>query len=351
MTWAEIWESMQHFFATSGLNVLRALLIWIIGYVVLRIVVVIIGRIFKRSKMEKVAQGFILSIIRFGLHIILIIMVLRALGVEITGIVAALATAGLAIGLALKDSLGNVASGVILLITKPFKEGDYVQVNGVEGKVKNIKIFTTALITRDNKLVVLPNSAVANNPLTNYSNRKTRRVDYTFSVAYESDVELVRKVVLDVMKSDGRVLLKPEPTCRICNFNESSVDFFAFCWCDSNDYWDVYYYIWDNVFNEFKRNNISIPYKQVEVRMREDKVVMPVRKAPLQERQEKQRTVEEIKSLDNFFDRLEDGEIDVKTLKKQKELKANRKKEEKAEKEQAKKDKKKQKTENKKSKE
>ena len=317
MTWAEIWESVQHFFATSGINVARALLLWIVGYIVIRLVIVVVQRIFKKSKMEKVAQGFIVSIIRFALHIILIIMVLQALGVEITGIVAALATAGLAIGLALKDSLGNVASGVILLITKPFKEGDYIKVDGVEGKVKNIKIFTTALITLDNKLVVLPNSSVVNNPLTNFSNRKTRRVDYTFSVAYESDVELVKKVVTDVMKSDGRVLLNPEPMCRICNFNESSVDFFAFCWCDSSDYWDVYYYVWDNVFNEFKRNNITIPYKQVEVRMRDDKVVMPVRVAPLPERQEKTRKEEKIQSIDHFFDKLEDGEIDAKKLKEQ----------------------------------
>lgn len=331
MTWAEIWESVQHFFATSGINVARALLLWIVGYIVVRLVVVVVKKIFQKSKMEKVAQGFIVSIIRFALHIILIIMVLQALGVEITGIVAALATAGLAIGLALKDSLGNVASGVILLITKPFKEGDFVKVDGVEGKVKNIKIFTTALVTLDNKLVVLPNSAVVNNPLTNFSNRKTRRVDYTFSVAYESDVELVRKVVLDVMKSDGRVLLDPEPKCRICNFNESSVDFFAFCWCDSDDYWDVYYYIWDNVFNEFKRNNISIPYKQVEVRMREDKVVMPYRAAHLQERVEKIRSHEKIRSIDHFFDQLEDGEIDAKTLKEQSK-KAKKERQEKKEK-------------------
>lgn len=341
MTWAEIWESVQHFFATSGINVARALLLWIIGYVVVRIIIVVVRKLFTRSKMEKVAQGFIVSIIRFALHIILIIMVLQALGVEITGIVAALATAGLAIGLALKDSLGNVASGVILLITKPFKEGDLIQVAGVEGKVKNIKIFTTALVTLDNKLVVLPNSAVANNPLTNYSNRKTRRVDYIFSVAYESDVELVKKVVLDVMKSDGRVLLKPEPMCRIKNFNESSVDFFAFCWCDSGDYWDVYYYIMDNVFNEFKRNKITIPYRQVEVRMREDKVVMPVREDPLPERQEKQRSKEPIKSLDHFFDKLEDGEIDAKTLRKQKQMADKKRKEEKEKKKQEKIEKKK----------
>ncbi len=317
MTWAEIWERIQQFFATSGMNIVKALLLWIIGYIVVRLLIVVIKKILHRSKMDKVAQGFIVSIIRFILHIVLIIMVLQALGVEITGIVAALATAGLAVSLALQDSLKNVASGVILLINKPFKEGDFISVAGVEGKVKNIKIFTTALLTFDNKLVVLPNSSVVNNPLTNYSNRKTRRVDFTFSVAYESDIDLVKKVVTDVMKSDGRVLLEPKPFCSIRNFNESSVDLFSYCWCDANDYWDVLYYVYDNVFNEFKRNKISIPYKQVEVRMREDKVVMPIRQEHLQERKEKQRNTEKIQSLDNFFDKLEDGEIDAKKLKEQ----------------------------------
>lgn len=315
MNWAEIWESIQHFFATSGLNVLKALILWIIGYIIVRLLVVAIRKLLKRSRMEKVAQGFIVSIVKFGLHLILIIMVLQALGVEITGIVAALATAGLAISLALKDSLSHVASGIILLVNKPFKEGDYIKVDGVEGKVKNIKIFTTALVTYDNKLVVLPNSAVLNNPLTNYSNRKIRRVEFTFPVAYESDIELVKKVVLDVMKSDGRTLLDPAPACRVANFNESSVDLFSFCWCDAEDYWDVYYYVWDNVFNEFKRNKITIPFKQVEIRMREDNVVMPVREQPLQQRQEKQRVQPKGKAIDRFFNKLEEDDLQFKSKK------------------------------------
>ena len=316
MTWAEIWESVKNFFATSGVTVLKALLLWIIGYIVVRLVIIVVKRILGRSKVDTVAKGFILSFVRFVLHLVLIIMVLRALGVEITGVVAALATAGLAVSLALKDSLSNVACGIILLINKPFKEGDYIKVNGVEGKVKNIKIFTTALLSYDNKLIVLPNSVVANNAITNYSNRKIRRVEFTFGVAYESDVDLVKKVVLDVMKSDGRILLTPAPTCRICNFNESSVDFFSFCWCDTNDYWDVYYYVWDTVFNEFKRNNIQIPFKQVEVRMREDVVTMPYREEALKERVEKQRYEDKIDSIDKFFDKLEKGEIKAKRRKK-----------------------------------
>jgi len=349
MTWAEIWESIQHFFLTSGMTLVRALLLWIIGYVVVRILIVVIKKLLSKSKIDKVAQGFMVSMIRFILYLILLIMILQALGVSITGIVAALSAAGLAVSLALQNSLSNVASGIILLINQPFKQGDYVQINNIEGKVKSIKIFTTSLLTLDNKLVIIPNSTVANNPIINFSNRKTRRVDFTFQVAYESDVELVKKVVLDVMKSDGRVLLSPEPTCRIKTYNDSSIDFFSFCWCDSDDYWDVYFYIMDNVFNEFKRNHISIPYKQVEVRLREDDVKMPVRESVLKTRVEKVRKKEKVNSLDSFFDRLEEGDTSVLSMKKEtKEQKEKKKADKKALKEQKKQEKlnKKQKTKN-----
>lgn len=308
MTWEQIWDSIKNFFITGGGTLLRALFAFIIGYVVIRIVMVVVKRILKRSKMESVAQNFLLSLIRFALYLMLVIIVLATLGVEITGIIAALASAGLAIGLALQNSLANIASGIVLMVSRPFKEGDYVSINGQEGKVKNVKILTTAIVSYDNKLIVLPNSTVAGNPIVNYSNRKQRRVDFTFSVAYESDVELVRKTVLDVMKSNGKVLLTPEPFCSIRTFNSSSIDFFSYCWCDTEDYWDVLYYVMDNVFNEFKRNGISIPFQQVEVRMREDQVKMPVIDRTLV-REEKQREKQKTNKFDEFFDKLENEPV------------------------------------------
>ena len=220
MTWAEIWNAIKNFFTTSGVMVAKALLLFIIGYVVVRLVMVLIKRVLKRTKLDRVAQGFLLSGIKFVLYMILLIMVIQQFGVEITGIVAAFAAAGLAVSLALQNSLSNVASGIILLVTKPFKENDLIAVAGVEGKVQNIHILTTSLVTLDNKLVVLPNSTVAGNPITNYSNKKTRRVEFTFSVAYESNTELVKKVVLDVFKSNGKILLDPAPFCSMWNYRE-----------------------------------------------------------------------------------------------------------------------------------
>ncbi len=307
MTWSEIWEAIKNFFVYGGGALLKALLVFVIGYVVIRIVFVVVRKILRRTKMQLVTQNFLLSIIKFGLYVVLIIMILGCFGVNITGIVAVLASAGLAICLALQNSLSNVASGIILMVTQPFKEGDLVSINGEMGRVKSVKILTTSLITFDNKLIVLPNSSVANNTIINYSNRKQRRVEFTFSVSYEADVELAKKVVTDVMKSNGKVLLKPEPfsTVRSFDLDNNTVNLFSHCWCDTEDYWDVLYFVYDNVFNEFKKNGIKLPYKQVEVRMREDENKFPFAEKNL-ERIEKVRKNEEPTKAEQFFDIMDD---------------------------------------------
>ena len=204
--------------------------------------------------------------------------------------------------------------------------------NGVEGKVKNIKILTTALITYDNKLVVLPNSAVANNAIINYSNRRVRRVEFLFKVDYSTDVDLMKKVVTDVMKSDGRVQLQPAPFCSIKSFDEDGIEFFCHCWCASEDYWDVFYYIMDNVFNEFKRNKIKIPHKQIELRMKENEKELPVREQPLPERcNEKKVELEQEETLESFFKKF-DGRNWGKKDSEKRRLKKEQKAKEKAEK-------------------
>ena len=155
--------------------------------------------------------------------------------------------------------------------------------------LREINFLFTTIMTSDNKKITIPNSTIINSSVINSGANATRRIDLTFSVAYESDVEKVKKIVVDVMKSDGRVLLEPAPFCRLKTLGASSIDFFANCWVDGEDYWDVYYYIMETVYNEFKKNKISIPYNQIEVRNRTDKVVLPYDKEPLQKRVEKVR--------------------------------------------------------------
>lgn len=325
MNWNEIWNSIVSFFENNIWNIILFFAVLFIGIVVIKLAINIMNRILCRAKMEKIAQQFIMGALKVVLYLILVLMLLSIIGIEITGIITALSALILAVGMALQNNISNLANGVIIVATKMFKKGDWISVNGVSGGVVDINFFFTTLNTADNKRVTIPNSAIVNGEVENAGANKTRRVDFTFSVAYETDVELVKKIIIDVMKSNGKIIDndKNTPFCRLKTLGSSSIDFFANCWVDKEDYWDVYYYVVENVYNEFKRNNISIPYNQLEVRTRTDNVVMPYNKEPLQQRVEKQREV------DDHFD-LETADL-TKLFKPKKKKKANKKAEAKTE--------------------
>ncbi len=284
-----VWNDIVNFFKTNVWNIVFFFAILIIGIIVIKILMFSLRKLLSKTKMEKIAQQFLCTIIKFVLWLVLVLLLLSQIGVEITGLLTALSAVILAVGMALQNAIANVANGIIIISSHMFKKGDYIIINGVEGNITDINFMFTTLITVDNRKVTLPNTSILSSNVTNLGAYPKRRVDLTFSVAYESDVELVKKVVTDVMKSDGRIYLDPEPFCRLKTLNASSIDFFANCWCDNADYWDVYYYVVENVYNEFKRHNISVPYNQLEIRERKDKVVMPVVGKKLPERVEKQR--------------------------------------------------------------
>ncbi len=273
----------------KGVQLLWSLFLILACYIVAKIILKAIKRVLLKSRMEKITVSFLMSIIKFVVYMLLLLIIAQIFGIPMTGLIALLGTAGLAIGLALQDSLSNLANGIVIITTKPFHEGDFVKIGGVEGKVKNIRILTTALITTDGKLAILPNSEIVTSEIINYNILGRRRVDFTFGVAYESDIKLVRDIIMNVITSNGKVLMDPAPFVSLKTLNSSSIDFFANCWVDAEDYWEVYYYVTEHVFNEFKKNNISIPYNQVEVRLRDDDVVMPVNNASLPIREEKVR--------------------------------------------------------------
>lgn len=289
MDFKAMWESIKNFFVNNVWNIILFFAVLILGIIVIKILLNIIKRVLNRTKMEKIAQNFLRATIKFLLYLILVLALLSIIGINITGIVTALSALLLAVGMALEANIANLANGIVIVSTHMFKKGDYITVDGKEGSITEINFLFTTLTTPDNKKITLPNSTIVNNSVVNAGANPKRRVDFTFSVAYETDVELVKKIVTDVMKSDGRIDLDPAPFCRLKVLGSSSIDFFSNCWCDSSDYWDVYYYVVENVYNEFKRNNISIPYNQLEVRNRTDKVVMPVAKAKLPQRVEKVR--------------------------------------------------------------
>lgn len=295
MDWKNIWQTIVDFFKTNVWGIILFFIVLFVGIASIKIMINITNKLLNRAKMEKIAQQFIMGAVKVALYLILVLILLSMIGIEITGIVTALSALILAVGMALQSNIANLANGVIIVATKMFKKGDWISVNGVSGGVVDINFFFTTINTSDNKRVTIPNSSIVNGEVENAGANKTRRVDFTFSVAYETDVETVKKIILDVMKSNGKVIDNDEntPFCRLKTLGASSIDFFANCWVDKEDYWDVYYYVVENVYNEFKRNNISVPYNQLEVRTRTDAVVMPFNKEPLQARVEKERKVEE----------------------------------------------------------
>lgn len=289
MDWNGFWNGVKNFFTDNVWNIALFFVVLVFGFAAVRLIVKVLRRVLEKSRTEKIAQQFIITVAKVLLYLVLVLALLSIIGVQITGIVTALSALLLAVGMALESNIANLANGIVIVATKMFKKGDYISVDGMDGSITDINFLFTTLTTPDNKRITIPNSSIVNGSVVNAGANPKRRVEFTFSVAYESDVELVRKTVTDVMKSNGCVYLDPEPFCRIKTLGDSSINFFCHCWCDTEDYWDVYYYVTENVYNEFKRNNITVPYRQVEVRNRTDAVVMPFGSAPLPERVEKVR--------------------------------------------------------------
>lgn len=299
MDWGAIWESIKNFFTNNVWSIVLFFAVLFGGLILVKIIMKMLKSILNKTKMEKIAQHFLLTILKFCLYLVLILALLSIVGIEIGGIITALSAMLLAVGMALQSNIANLANGIILVSTHMFKKGDMINVDGVDGMVTEINFLFTTLMTTDNKKITIPNSSIVNGVVTNAGANPKRRVDFTFSVAYETDVELVKKVVVDVMKSCDKVNLDNEPFCRLKTLNASSIDFFANCWCETADYWDVYYYVMENVYNEFKRNNISVPYNQLEVRNRTDNVVMPYNKQPLPVRKVEEKKEEKPEKIED----------------------------------------------------
>ena len=301
MDWSGIWNSIVNYFETNVWNIVWFFVILLVGVLLIKVILGLVRKMLSKTKMEKIAQQFICTALKFCLWLVLILLLLSQVGIEISGILTAISALILAVGMALETNMANLANGIVIVSNHMFKKGDYIIVDGVEGNITDINFLFTTLLTSDNKKVTLPNSTIVNSSVINLGANEKRRIDFTFSVAYESDVELVKKIVTDVMKSDGRVYLDPAPFCRLKTMNASSLDFFANCWCDNEDYWEVYYFVMEWVYNEFKRNKISVPFNQLEVRERKDNVKLPVVGKKLPERVEKVRESKKDKDMFNLL--------------------------------------------------
>ena len=249
----------------AGKSILLAILIFVVGRYLIKFINKMIGRMMERKKVEPTIQSFLKSFINVLLTILLIITTVSALGVNTTSFAALLASAGVAVGMALSGNLQNLAGGIILLLFKPYKVGDYIEAQGVSGTVKEIQIFHTIILTVDNKQVYVPNGALSSGSVINYSSEPLRRVDITVGVEYGTEVEVVKQALEDIIKADDRILTDPEPFVALGNLSASSIDFTVRTWVKGADYWPVYFDLTRNVYEEFNRRGIGFPFPQVQI--------------------------------------------------------------------------------------
>ncbi len=254
---------------------LMALLIFFVGKFAVKLVIGFLNKLMTRSKVDETLIKFSLSLSHIALMTIVIIAAISKLGVQTTSFVAILGAAGLAVGLALQGSLSNFASGVLLIVFKPIKVGDFIEGGGVTGEVLEISIFTTILKTPDNKKVIVPNAKLGNDNIINYSAQGTRRVDLSVGISYSDDMQKARNLLTDLLNSDERVLQDPEPFVGVAELGDSSVNLTVRPWVNVADYWDVFFDMNQKIKEVLDSNDFSIPFPQQDVHVIYDEKAGP----------------------------------------------------------------------------
>ena len=253
------------FIMNYGPKLIGAIVVLIIGLWIIKLITKSVNRVMVRSNVDDSLRPFLKSLVNSLLKALLVISIMGMVGIEMTSFIAILGAAGLAVGMALSGTLQNFAGGVMILIFKPFKVGDYIEAQGYAGSVKSIQIFITVLTTPDNKTIIIPNGGLSNGSVVNYSTQDTRRVDWTFGVSYGSDIEHVRKVITGLIEADERILKEPAPLVKVTALADSSVNFVVRGWVVPSDYWDVYFAMNENVYTKFNKEGIGIPFPQMDV--------------------------------------------------------------------------------------
>jgi small conductance mechanosensitive channel len=250
-----------------GIDVLIALAIFIGGRIVIGFVVRAIARTMEKNDVDVTLTTFICNLVRIALLIVVIIAAIGQVGIQTTSFIAIFGAAGLAVGLALQGSLSNFASGVLIVLFRPYKVGDFVEAAGVSGVVTQVQILTTILKTGDNKQVIVPNSQIMDSIITNYSANDTRRVDMVIGVSYEDDLDKVRKTLEAIIAADDRVLKDPAPKIAVSALADSSVNFIVRPWCATSDYWAVMFDLTEAIKKRFDEEGISFPFPQQDVHL------------------------------------------------------------------------------------
>ena len=254
----------------AGSHLLAAALIFIVGRILISFLNKLVARILERRKVDPSIQSFVKSLVSILLTVLLIVAVISKLGVETTSFAALLASAGVAVGMALSGNLQNFAGGLIVLLFRPYKVGDVIESQGETGTVREIQIFHTILSTFDNKVIYIPNGALSSGTVINYSREELRRVDWTIGVEYDTDYELVERTVRDLLATDSRILNEPAPFVALHTLADSSVNVAIRVWVKNADYWNVYFDMNKRIYAEFNKKGIGFPFPQLTVHQAKD---------------------------------------------------------------------------------
>ena len=260
-----ITHQLLDFAIRAGERILIAVIVFIVGRFLISMLNRFVGRLMDRRKVDISIKTFVKSLVNILLTILLIISVVGALGVETTSFAALLASAGVAVGMALSGNLQNFAGGLIVLLFKPYKVGDWIESQGVSGTVKELQIFHTILTTGDNKVIYIPNGAMSSGVVTNYNTQTTRRVEWIVGVDYGEDYDKVQQIVTDILAADKRILKDPAPFIALHALDASSVNVVARVWVNSADYWGVYFDINKAIYATFNEKGINFPFPQLTV--------------------------------------------------------------------------------------
>lgn len=263
----EIWSYLQRAVQLYAVDLIIGILIFVIGRWVAKFLVKLVRKLMDRRNVDRTLSRFASNLLFSLLMAVVIIAALGQIGVQTTSLVAIVGAAGLAVGLALQGSLSNLASGVMLIIFRPFKAGDYVEAGGVSGAAEEISIFTTTLKTPDNKRVIVPNSQITSGSIVNYSAEEKRRIDLVYGISYGDDIRRTKEIIEAVLAEDTRILRDPAPTIAVLELAANSVNLAVRPWVATADYWDVYFALNERMKQRFDAEGVRIPFPQREVHM------------------------------------------------------------------------------------
>jgi small conductance mechanosensitive channel len=266
-SWNDIFTKFLHEAFWFGLRIVACIILYLIGRKLIKILRRVTDKMMRTKEFDPSFASFIRSLINIILMSILIYIIIGVLGITTTSFVALFASIGVALGMAMSGTLQNFAGGVMILLFRPFRIGDYIEAQGQGGTVKEIQIFNTVIVTTDHRTVYIPNGGLSSNVIVNYNNQTNRRIEWIFGVAYGTSIEPVRQIIREVLQADARILAEPAPEIVVKTLNDSSVDMQVRAWVARSDYWDVLYAINEQVYSHFTRRGIDIPFPQLTVHL------------------------------------------------------------------------------------